>query len=425
MLARWARKQLFEADRLRLAELRRHHCAATEIQRMARGWLARRGLANLLAARRQPLPELEVEEEEEGGEQWYEDPFIGLPIRFTSIDAVASLNERGRIDGGSGGFEWLGNHTPLGVEPPSWSNMKGTFIDSQIGGRDIRRDMPLKPKWLLAAEKGHNRSQPSGVRKGWVALRAAAPTMMILLYVPETDSIQVLYVSGRREHVAHEVKWSELEGKPRVQDGRTLPNSRRTMYGLYQKARGKCRPEQYLLSVDSGQWQTITKVRESIRKGLFERLANERSSSWSIGLCGSEDKRSSSGLVGFGHSGFVSTISKESFSSTRGSRGSVGLEGHSRSLTAAYSEGYIQGAVPLMTAATTHLEATNTNSTRVTTWKDSSDRTMMRCIHVVHLQSRDRHLICPSPLPQRLKYPQRVLSVSPIRKRSRHQFLPG
>jgi hypothetical protein len=38
-----------------------------------------------------------------------------------------------------------------------------------------------------------------------VALRAAAPTMMLLLYVPESDAIKVLYVSGRREFVAHDV----------------------------------------------------------------------------------------------------------------------------------------------------------------------------------------------------------------------------
>jgi hypothetical protein len=43
------------------------------------------------------------------------------------------------------------------------------------------------------------------VPQGWVALRAAAPTMMLLLYVPESDAIKVLYVSGRREFVAHDV----------------------------------------------------------------------------------------------------------------------------------------------------------------------------------------------------------------------------
>ena len=29
--------------------------------------------------------------------------------------------------------------------------------------------------------------------------------MMLLLYVPESDAIKVLYVSGRREFVAHDV----------------------------------------------------------------------------------------------------------------------------------------------------------------------------------------------------------------------------
>lgn len=76
----------------------------------------------------------------------------------------------------------------------------------------------------LQSDKGHKASQPNGVREGWVALRAAAPTMMLLLYVPESDSVKVMYVSGRREHTAHDVDWAELEGRAKVQDGRTLPN---------------------------------------------------------------------------------------------------------------------------------------------------------------------------------------------------------
>lgn len=41
------------------------------------------------------------------------------------------------------------HHTPLGVEPPSWTDIVGPF-ESQIGGRDLRKDLPLKLKRQLA-----------------------------------------------------------------------------------------------------------------------------------------------------------------------------------------------------------------------------------------------------------------------------------
>ena len=87
------------------------------------------------------------------------------------------------------------------------------------------------------------------------------------------------------------------------------------MYGLYRKAEGQHRPEQYLLSVDAAQWHTMCRVRNAMKGGLLERLASENSSSWSVGL---SDERSASGLLGFGGSGFLSTISRESFASSRG-----------------------------------------------------------------------------------------------------------
>ena len=105
-------------------------------------------------------------------------------------------------------------------------------------------------------------------------------------------------------------------GRSRLQDGRTLPNPKRAMYGLYRKAEGQHKPEQYLLSVDAAQWHTMCRVRNAIKDGLLERLASENSSSWSVGL---SDERSASGVVGFGGSGgFLSTISRESFASSRG-----------------------------------------------------------------------------------------------------------
>ena len=110
--------------------------------------------------------------------KYYDDHFIHLPIR-----------------------KWMPHHTSLGVEPLSWAlwnDIEGP-VEPQIGGRDLRKDLKKKSSRQLAADKGHRASQPNGVREGWVALRAAAPTMMLLLYVPESDSVKVMYVSGRRE----------------------------------------------------------------------------------------------------------------------------------------------------------------------------------------------------------------------------------
>jgi len=136
---------------------------------------------------------------------------------------------------------------------------------SQIGGRDLKSDMPFKPQsWVREQRGGHSRNRQG--RPGWVALRTAAPTMMVVQYEPEGDVVQFVYRSGRRTHVEREIAWSDLEGRPKQQDGRTLPNSKGTMYALFAKPRRKFESEEYLLSIGAGQWASMEAARQAVQE---------------------------------------------------------------------------------------------------------------------------------------------------------------
>ena len=72
--------------------------------------------------------------------------------------------------------------------------------------------------------------------------------------------------SGRRTHVEREIAWSDLEGRPKQQDGRTLPNSKGTMYALFAKPRRKFESEEYLLSIGAGQWASMEAARQAVQE---------------------------------------------------------------------------------------------------------------------------------------------------------------
>ena len=142
---------------------------------------------------------------------------------------------------------------------------------SQIGGRDLQRELPLKPRRSLGQQGGHAEQQRNpracGHRPGWVALRTAAPTMMLLTYVPEGDLVRVMYVSGRREYVPIEVAWRDLDARPRLQNGRTLPNPKSPLYALYRRPKRRGEQEEYLLSIDAAHWESLGKVRQALLDG--------------------------------------------------------------------------------------------------------------------------------------------------------------